>query len=73
MRITNMKIGGRLGAGFGFLVLLLVAMAVLGITRLSMLDAQMDDVVSDKYPKTVLAMTSSNTSTRLHVRRAICC
>jgi methyl-accepting chemotaxis protein len=55
MRIANMKIGVRLSAGFGFMVLLLVAMAVVGVTRLSMLNTQMDDVVSDKYPKTVLA------------------
>jgi methyl-accepting chemotaxis protein len=55
MRITNFKIGARLSIGFGFLVLLLVAMAVLGITRLSGLNEQMDEVINDKYPKTVLA------------------
>jgi len=55
MRIANFRIGARLGAGFGFLVLLLVAMAVLGITRLSALNEQMDEVINDKYPKTVLA------------------
>ena len=55
MRIANFKIGARLGLGFGFLVLLLVAMAVLGVTRLSGLNEQMDEVINDKYPKTVLA------------------
>jgi methyl-accepting chemotaxis protein len=55
MRIANFKIGARLGMGFGFLVLLLVAMAVLGVTRLSGLNEQMDEVINDKYPKTVLA------------------
>jgi len=55
MRITNFKIGARLSIGFGFLVLLLVAMAVLGVTRLSGLNEQMDEVINDKYPKTVLA------------------
>jgi methyl-accepting chemotaxis protein len=55
MRITNFKIGARLSIGFGFLVVLLVAMAVLGITRLSGLNEQMDEVINDKYPKTVLA------------------
>ena len=34
MRITNFKIGARLSIGFGFLVLLLVAMAALGIVAL---------------------------------------
>src|SRR5450830_1712546 len=55
MRITNLKIGVRLSIGFGFLVLLLVAMATLGITQMSMLNEQMDDLIRDKYPKTVLA------------------
>ncbi|AKZ62431.1 chemotaxis protein [Herbaspirillum hiltneri N3] len=55
MRIANFKIGARLSIGFGFLVLLLVSMAVLGITRLSGLNEQMDEVINDKYPKTVLA------------------
>jgi len=55
MRLTNFKIGARLGAGFGFLVVLLIAMAVLGVSRLSALNEQMDEVINDKYPKTVLA------------------
>ncbi|WP_016832139.1 methyl-accepting chemotaxis protein [Herbaspirillum lusitanum] len=55
MRIANFRIGARLGIGFGFLVLLLVSMAVLGVTRLSGLNEQMDEVINDKYPKTVLA------------------
>ena len=55
MRITNLKIGTRLSIGFGFLVVLLVAMAAFGTSRLSMLNSQVDDVINDKYPKTVLA------------------
>ncbi|TWC62576.1 methyl-accepting chemotaxis protein [Herbaspirillum sp. SJZ099] len=55
MRITNLKIGTRLGIGFGFLVVLLMAMATLGTSRLFLLNSQMDDVINDKYPKTVLA------------------
>src|SRR5450830_203422 len=55
MRMTNLKIGARLSVGFGFLVALLVAMALLGVSRLSALNEQMDEVVNDKYPKTVLA------------------
>ncbi|MFL9879403.1 methyl-accepting chemotaxis protein [Herbaspirillum rhizosphaerae] len=55
MRLTNLKIGARLSVGFGFLVLLLVAMALLGVARLSALNEQMDEVINDKYPKTVLA------------------
>ena len=55
MRITNLKIGVRLGVGFGFLLLLLIAIATLGTARLADLNKQMQDVVNDKYPKTVLA------------------
>ena len=51
----NMKIGVRLGLGFGLVVLLLVTIAVIGTTRLSMLNVSIDDLVKDKYPKTVLA------------------
>ncbi|WP_343583675.1 methyl-accepting chemotaxis protein [Herbaspirillum sp.] len=55
MRITNLKIGTRLSIGFGFLVVLLLAMAAFGTSRLFMLNSQIDDVINDKYPKTVLA------------------
>ncbi|WP_050470379.1 methyl-accepting chemotaxis protein [Herbaspirillum chlorophenolicum] len=55
MRITNLKIGTRLSIGFGFLVVLLMVMATFGSSRLSMLNSQIDDVINDKYPKTVLA------------------
>src|SRR5450830_390614 len=36
-------------------MLLMVAMAVVGVNRLSQLNRQMDDVIHDKYPKTVIA------------------
>src|SRR5450830_1054795 len=55
MRLTNLKIGARLSIGFGFLVVLLIAMALLGVARLSALNEQMDEVINDKYPKMVLA------------------
>src|SRR5450830_150741 len=55
MRITNMKIGLRLGFAFGLMVLLLLVMAVLSVSRLASLGLQMRDVVEDKYPKTVLS------------------
>ncbi|MFL9926485.1 methyl-accepting chemotaxis protein [Herbaspirillum lusitanum] len=54
MRIADLKIGARLGAGFGLLVVLLVAMAILGISHLVALNNQMSDVLNDKYPKTQL-------------------
>lgn len=51
----NMKIGVRLGLGFGLVVILMVVIAVIGISRLGVLNAGIDDLVKDKYPKTVLA------------------
>ena len=55
MRMTNITIGARLGAGFGMLVLLLIAMGLFGVSRLANLNAQMRDVIDDKYPKTEVA------------------
>jgi methyl-accepting chemotaxis protein len=55
MRITNLKIGVRLGLGFAILVMLLVATGFLGGNRLSSLNDQMSKVVNDTYPKTVYA------------------
>jgi methyl-accepting chemotaxis protein len=51
----NMKIGMRLGLGFGLVVILMVVIALIGITRLANLNLSIDDLISDKYPKTVLA------------------
>ncbi len=51
----NMKIGVRLGLGFGSVVLLMVTIGVIGITRLGSLNAKVDDMINDKYPKTVMA------------------
>ncbi|MBZ0106373.1 MAG: methyl-accepting chemotaxis protein, partial [Sulfuricella denitrificans] len=51
----NMKIGMRLGLGFGLMLALLAAIAMIGIMRLSALNADIDDMVKDKYPKTLWA------------------
>ncbi|MFL9879429.1 methyl-accepting chemotaxis protein [Herbaspirillum rhizosphaerae] len=55
MKIANITISSRLWLGFGLLMLLMVAMAVVGVNRLSQLNRQMNDVIHDKYPKTVIA------------------
>ena len=51
----NMKIGMRLGLGFGLVLVLLSVIAFIGITRLSQMNEAMDKIVNDRYPKTVLA------------------
>ena len=52
--LKNMKIGVRLGIGFGILVVLIGAIAWLGITRLEHVDQQLDVIVHDRYAKVVL-------------------
>jgi len=55
MRITNLKIGVRLGLGFAILLALLVATGFLGGNRLASLNSEMSMVVNESYPKTVYA------------------
>ncbi len=50
----NMKIGVRLGIGFGLVVVLMVAIAMIGITRMSSLNESMENVNHDKWPKVLL-------------------
>ena len=51
----NLKIGVRLGIGFGLVVLLLAIVALVSFTRVGVLNDKINDLVGDKYPKTVWA------------------
>ncbi|MFA7279952.1 MAG: carbonic anhydrase family protein [Sterolibacterium sp.] len=51
----NLKIGMRLGAGFGLVLILLAAISTVAVLRISELDADIDEVVHGAMPKTVLA------------------
>ncbi len=51
MSIANLKVGTRLGASFAALVLLLAAVAALGITRLQGLNQRTELITNDRYPK----------------------
>jgi methyl-accepting chemotaxis protein len=51
----NLKIGMRLGLGFGIVLLLLAILSVIAYSRVQMLNQEMDDMVKDKFPKTVWA------------------
>ena len=53
--LKNLKIGVRLGLGFGVIVILLLIISVLAYLRLGMLHDEIDGLVNDKFPKTVLA------------------
>jgi methyl-accepting chemotaxis protein len=50
----NLKLGMKLAIGFGLVVVLLIVIAVVGILRVSELDANIEGMVNDKYPKTVI-------------------
>ncbi|MBC7861279.1 MAG: MCP four helix bundle domain-containing protein, partial [Burkholderiaceae bacterium] len=51
----HMKIGLRLGLGFAVVGALMIAIMFVGIKRLETLNANVDSLVKDRYPKTVVA------------------
>ena len=51
---SNMKVGTKLGLGFGMVIMLLLAISVLGITRMERINAGVDAAANDRWPKTVL-------------------
>ena len=50
----NLKIGVRLGIGFGLVLAMLLVISVLSFTRLDELNSEVDLMVNDRFPKTVL-------------------
>ena len=55
--IRNWTIGTRLAVGFGIVIALLIAMAVVGISRIEAVDANTEVIVNDRYVKIALANT----------------
>ncbi|MBK7003317.1 MAG: methyl-accepting chemotaxis protein [Rhodoferax sp.] len=53
--MNNLKIGVRLGIGFAVTLFLLIVLSVVSYTRLETLNREIDDLVKDKFTKTVLA------------------
>ncbi len=51
--LRTMKIGVRLGLCFGVVILLLLATAFVGISRLGHLDESTKKIVDDRYPKVI--------------------
>jgi methyl-accepting chemotaxis protein len=51
----NLKIGMRLGIGFGFVLLLLAIISSLAWLRVGQISGEINDIVTDKFPKTVWA------------------
>ncbi|RLM27109.1 chemotaxis protein [Brenneria alni] len=53
MNLSNWRIGYRLGAGFSFLVLMLLIVGSVAIMKLTDFNKKMDNIVSIDYPLTV--------------------
>ena len=51
--LNNLKIGTRLAVGFAITLVLLIVIAVMGISRMSSLSHELNMVVNDRNPKTV--------------------
>jgi methyl-accepting chemotaxis protein len=51
----NLKVSSRLALGFGVVSVLLAAVVLLGIHSLASLSANVDEMVTDKYPKVVIS------------------
>ena len=60
MNIANLKVSQRLALGFGMLIALLAIIAAVGVTRMTQLAAQIDEVVNDRYEKTALLSEMQN-------------
>ncbi|MCX8018372.1 MAG: MCP four helix bundle domain-containing protein, partial [Rhodocyclaceae bacterium] len=51
----NLRIGVRLGIGFGLMVLLLIVVSTVAYLRVGELNKEIENMVSDKFPKTQIA------------------
>jgi methyl-accepting chemotaxis protein len=56
----NLKIGVRLGIGFGVILLLLIIISTVTYVRVGQINEDIDSVVTDRYPKTVIANDTMN-------------
>jgi methyl-accepting chemotaxis protein len=57
MNLQNLRIGARLGLGFGLIALMLAATAALTTVKVTHLSNAIELTTNDRYPKTVLAHT----------------
>jgi methyl-accepting chemotaxis protein len=57
MIFANLKVGTRLGYGFGMVMLLLIGITGVGIIDLRALNQSTDLIVKDRYPKVAMANT----------------
>lgn len=53
--VKNMKVGVRLGAAFGLVILLLIIVSITAITKTGHINEAVDSIVNDRYQKVRLA------------------
>ena len=53
--MAGMKVGTRLGLGFGAVIVLLIIVALLGIANMRSIQGDLDNIVHSEFPKTVQA------------------
>jgi methyl-accepting chemotaxis protein len=58
--VSNMRLGARLGAGFGLVILLLIAVAGMGIKQVNAVDQNTEIILHDRYPKVTLGHDLEN-------------
>ena len=70
--LKNLRIGLRLGIGFGVTLLLLISISVIGVMRISALNDEINTLVQNQFPKTVQAnaITESIHNIARHMRNA---
>ena len=51
MKITNLKISVRLAVGFGLVLALMVALALIGVSRMAQIQRSLDNIVNDNSAK----------------------
>ena len=72
MNLNNMKVGTRLALGFALVLVLLVAVAVVGILRMAQIQSRLDHVVSVSNVSTGLVIEMrNNVSERLQSLRVL--
>ena len=73
MKIANLKIGTRLGLGFGVVIVLLLVVAFIAVSRIAMINKATDEILNDRYVKVTVAQdiqTEVNVQAR-YLRNAI--
>ena len=71
--LNNLKIGVRLGIGFAVTLVLLITVSVVGYSNVNTLDEEIENMVNDKFPKTIQAnnvIDAINTIAR-HLRNGL--